>query len=97
MTWKVNMDDSFIKGSFARSKAGRDAGNIYIVIGADADFVYLSDGRHKSVDNPKRKKRKHLQPVKERAETVMSRLNSGMPVRDEDVKRDIKIYNSGRQ
>lgn len=50
-------------GMLARSLAGHDAGKIYVIIGSDSAYVYLADGRLRTVDHPKRKKKKHVQPV----------------------------------
>ncbi|MDD6797910.1 MAG: KOW domain-containing RNA-binding protein [Clostridia bacterium] len=88
------MDERFVTGYFAKSKAGHDAGSIYVILDSDERFVYLSEGRLKTVDNPKRKKRKHLQLINERAEEVMAKLDKGLPITNEDVKRSIKLYNS---
>ncbi|MBR6593704.1 MAG: KOW domain-containing RNA-binding protein [Clostridia bacterium] len=42
------------------SLAGRDKGFYFCVIGADGEHLLLADGRHRRIDNPKRKKLKHL-------------------------------------
>ena len=51
----------FVKGMLARSKAGHDTGKLYVVMDADTEYVYLADGVHRTVDNTKKKKRKHIQ------------------------------------
>ena len=51
-------------GCFARSLAGHDKTEIYIIVGEEPGYVYLSDGKLKKVENPKKKKLKHIQPVK---------------------------------
>lgn len=48
------------KGSLVYSKAGRDKGRLFMVIDMEADFVYLADGATRRMDNPKRKKQKHI-------------------------------------
>ena len=45
------------------STAGRDAGAWFYVISADAQFLYLANGMDRTLDKPKRKKRKHVQKV----------------------------------
>ena len=55
-------------GMLARSLAGHDAGKIYVIIGSDSAYVYLADGRLRTVDHPKKKKKKHVQPVCVRCE-----------------------------
>ncbi len=50
------------QGQLVKSKAGRDKGRLYIIIGLEKDRVLLSDGRYRPVTMPKRKNAKHLQP-----------------------------------
>ena len=58
------------KDMLAKSKAGHDAGNIYIIVETDAQYVYLVDGKIRTLDKPKRKKRKHVQPILKRYTSV---------------------------
>ena len=51
------------KGMLAKSLAGHDEGSIYIIVETDAQYVYLVDGRIRTLDRPKRKKRKHVQVI----------------------------------
>ncbi len=48
-------------GSFVLSLAGRDAGRVHVVCSCEGDeYVYIADGRCRTVGKPKKKKRKHL-------------------------------------
>ena len=52
------------KGRLARSKAGRDKGRLCVVVQVvDEDFVLTCDGRLRTFDRPKKKRKKHLQPL----------------------------------
>ena len=51
-------------GCFATSIAGHDHNNIYVIIDADDEYVYLVDGKIRKVNNPKKKKLKHVQLIK---------------------------------
>ncbi len=42
------------------SLAGHDRDRLYIVLETDGEFLYLTDGRHHKLKNPKKKKLKHL-------------------------------------
>ena len=42
-------------GMFARSKAGHDKTEVYIIVAEDEDYVYLCDGRQRKIDHPKKK------------------------------------------
>lgn len=87
------------KGYFATSLAGHDKGKLYIIIeetpfSGQQDFVLLSDGVLKTVDKPKKKKKKHIQVIGTVDETIDSLLGSGQEIKNEDIKRAIKTYSN---
>ena len=43
-------------GKFAKSKAGHDKDQIYVILKEDAEYVYLVDGKLKTIEKPKKKK-----------------------------------------
>ena len=48
-------------GDMAISVKGHDTGRLYVVITElNEDFVLVADGKYRSVENPKLKRRKHL-------------------------------------
>jgi large subunit ribosomal protein L14e len=53
-----------VPGQLVKSLQGRDKGNHYLVIGFEGERVLLADGRGRSVDRPKKKNPKHLQPYR---------------------------------
>ena len=73
-------------GMLANSLAGHDKGSLYYIVKADERFVWLSDGKLKNTDSPKRKNRKHIQVIKKGTEEVPA------PLTNEAVKRIIKQY-----
>ena len=84
-------------GQFATSKAGHDKGVLYIVVAEEGDFVYLSDGRLRKPDRPKKKRRKHIQPINAEAdEDLKARLLAGETVRPEEVRYAIRQFESNR-
>lgn len=84
-------------GQFATSKAGHDKGVLYIVVAEEGDFVYLSDGRLRRPDRPKKKRRKHIQPITAEAdEDLKARLLAGKAVRPEEVRYAIRQFESNR-
>ena len=48
-------------GYYAISKAGHDKGKIYIIWNTEDEYVYLVNGITKTMDEPKKKKKKHVQ------------------------------------
>ena len=58
------------KGMLAMSKAGHDEGRLYVIIGVDDSYVYLADGRLRPLDKPKKKKKKHIQSIRDGFDTA---------------------------
>jgi ribosomal protein L14E/L6E/L27E len=78
-------------GMFARSLAGHDKGKLYVVLESDGEFALLADGRLRTLDRPKRKRRKHIQPDYEISEILAEKIRGDQPVRDEDIRKAIRI------
>ena len=51
-------------GMLARSLAGHDKGQIYVIESIEGEYVYLVDGKHRPLEAAKKKNRKHIQPIK---------------------------------
>ena len=47
-------------GDIIVSTAGHDRGEYYLVIECDKDFIYVANGRLKTLDKPKKKNIKHV-------------------------------------
>ena len=45
----------------ARSKAGKDKGNLYLVLERTEGTVLLTDGKRRKLSRPKRKNRRHVE------------------------------------
>jgi len=79
-------------GQFATSKAGHDKDVLYVIMAEEGDFVFLSDGRLKPVDKPKRKRSKHIQPISQTvAEELIYAIKDGKAT-NEQIKYAIKQY-----
>ena len=79
------------------STAGRDQGKLFYVIGTDPVYLMLANGKDRTLDKPKRKKRKHVQKVL-RAETrVAAKLASGNKVLNSELRRDLAFFSRGLQ
>jgi ribosomal protein L14E/L6E/L27E len=73
-------------GMFVKSKAGHDKNQIYVVINCDDEYVYLSNGRLKTTEHPKKKKIKHIQLI------GYGNPENNNLLKNEDIKRAIKNY-----
>ena len=76
-----------IVGMLATSKAGHDKDSVYVIIREDGEYIYVADGRSRTVDRPKRKNKKHVQLIKKKR---MPEPENGFD--DLDMKRMIKEY-----
>lgn len=72
-------------GCMARSLAGHDKGRYFIILAENGEYVTLADGKHRTVERPKRKNKKHIQLIKEP-------LIRHFPMSDEEIKNCIKHY-----
>ena len=52
-----------IKGLVVSSKAGRDKGKFFAVVGCDGRFCLLADGKERPLEHPKRKGLRHIAPT----------------------------------
>ncbi len=62
-------------GSLVRSKAGHDKGDLLYVVKLEKNTVWVSDGRQRPLEKPKKKNPKHLSPT-------------SLTVSDEEVQTD---------
>ncbi len=53
----------FVKGRLVRSKAGRDKGRTLAVLAVDGQMLLVADGRLRRLQQPKRKKLRHVAPT----------------------------------
>ena len=74
------------------STAGHDQGEIFYVIGMDDQFLYLANGKDRTLDKPKRKKRKHVQKVLRSETRVVEKLIQGDKVLNSELRRDLAFH-----
>lgn len=77
--------DRYEIGMLAKSKAGHDAGKVYVIIDVDETYVYLADGRIRTLDKLKRKKKKHVQIICKKYDVTA--------IDDVAIKRILKEWN----
>lgn len=78
-------------GQFVISKAGHDKGNLYVVAAQEEGYVFLCDGKTKIPEKPKKKKLKHIQPVKETVnEELLQKLQAGAKIYPEEIRYAMK-------
>ena len=70
-------------GMLVRSLAGHEKDRLYIIIRQDEEYVWLVDGRNRTMEKPKKKKKKHIQVIHRIPEHVKKMLESGETLSDE--------------
>lgn len=79
---------SLTLGQVVYSKAGRDAGNRFLVVGIPDDLnVFISDGDLRRIEKPKKKKLKHVEPTKEIITVLEQKLNTKQKVSNSEIRK----------
>lgn len=71
------------------STAGRDQGQWFYVIGEDQTYLMLANGKDRTLEKPKRKKRKHTKKVLRSETRVADKIRSGDKVLNSELRRDL--------
>lgn len=84
-------------GLLAYSLAGHDKGKIYLIIKEEGDYFWLADGEIRSLENPKKKNKKHVQIIKRNISGILEidTLHSDIELKsvtNESIMRSIKLY-----
>ena len=48
-------------GLVVKSLAGHDKGSYFVVLRAEGEFAFIANGKTKTIEKPKKKKKKHLE------------------------------------
>ena len=80
------------KSDVVLSLAGRDQGMLFFVVDTDGVYVSLVNGKERKLENPKRKKLKHLRFAARIDSNVASKIRNGDKVLNSELRRDLAIY-----
>lgn len=80
--WKSEM--------LAISRAGHDKDQVYVVLEDDGAYLWLTDGRRRLLENPKKKKRIHVQVIKHLPGELLEQMQN--ITLDAHVKKILKTY-----
>ncbi len=80
-------------GHVVLSKAGRDKGRKFMVLSVDktGSYVYVADGNLRRVENPKKKKLRHLDLTGEILEKLALKLKEGKALQNSEINKGIKM------
>lgn len=79
-------------GMLAWSRAGHDKDTLYVIVKTEGEYVYLSDGRLKPVEHPKKKKIRHIQIVRQIPEELLG-LNI-VTIKNEEIRKAIRRFSN---
>ncbi len=80
------------KADIVISMAGRDQGKLYFVLRVEDGYAYLIDGKQRTMEDPKRKKLRHLRFAARIDSTVARKLLQGDKVTSSELRRDLAIF-----
>jgi len=84
----------FLPGQLVISKAGRDHGKYFVVISViDENYVYLVDGDLRKIENPKKKKVKHLLWTDQTSQFIYEKIKKQEKITNSMVRREIAKLN----
>ena len=70
-------------GYFATSLCGHDKGKVYMIVKQEVEMIGLSDGGRRTIDNPKWKKKKHIERMAEAFPSLISSEDANQRICDE--------------
>ena len=79
------------------SLTGRDRGQLMLVVAEEGDFLLLANGRARRAENPKRKRRKHVELVEEGSGPAADKIRSSEKITNSELRRAIAAYVGGNQ
>ncbi len=85
------MANAFALGSVVISKAGRDSGKYFVVVGGEGEnYVHLADGDLRRLAKPKKKKAKHVAQTPHTLTGIGLKLTEGKKVFDAEIRSALK-------
>ena len=79
-------------GSLVKAIAGRDKGEVFVVMHLSGIYCYLANGKTRKTDSPKKKKLKHIEPLGSTAHALKEKIALGERLTNSEVRRAIGEY-----
>jgi len=80
-------------GSFVLSNKGHDKERLYVVVKIDKEFAYLVDGKYRLLENPKKKRLKHIKDLHQKSCDLIAKLNE-KKLYDFEIKTVLQNFDS---
>ncbi|WP_123054708.1 KOW domain-containing RNA-binding protein [Clostridium sp. JN-1] len=85
-------------GKVVYSKAGRDSDKFFIVVDIiDDNYVYICDGKLRTIERPKKKKIKHLGFTSLIAEDIKDLLVSEKKISNAMIREFLQSYDNNKE
>lgn len=88
------IENNFKTFDVVKSLSGHDKNSIYIVIKAEGKFVFLSDGKVRTLDKLKKKNYIHVKPVclkTEKTKNILKNLQSCVKLENSKLIETLKL------
>ena len=72
-----------------KATAGREKGKLFYVLNVDDQYLLLGNGKDRTLEQPKRKKRRHVEKVLRSETRVAEKLRQGDKVLNSELRRDL--------
>lgn len=83
-------------GQVVLSRAGRDKGKKFVVIkDLDLNYVMISDGDLRKIENPKKKKIKHLELTDIVLEGIGEKLKNSLKITNAEIRKALEESTGG--
>ena len=80
------------KSDIVISLAGRDKDKLFYVMDTEDNYVLIADGKGRKLENPKRKKLKHVRRVTRTETRVATKILNGDKVLNSELRRDLATF-----
>ncbi len=92
----MDLGDDIAIGQVVKSRAGRDKGKIFLVIDIiDGENVFIVDGNLRKLDNPKKKKIKHLIVYNTILDELKYKLDNNIKINNAYIRKLLEPMNKG--
>lgn len=79
-------------GQIVYSKDGHDKGDAMVVLAVEGKFLYLVDGKRRTLQKPKKKSKIHVQPTHFVDVLVAKKISDQAYLLDADIRKAIRSY-----
>ncbi|TCK93437.1 ribosomal protein L14E/L6E/L27E [Natranaerovirga hydrolytica] len=79
-------------GQIVKSKAGRDKDRLFVIFEVKDEYVYLVDGDLRKLENPKKKKMKHIQGTNYIVNDLQEKIINDQKILNSEIRNTIQLF-----